>query len=101
MKLTETDRRHTGSLEWKYFVSMPYNMGKTSAESKTLFLEWRVWCWNTWGPSKELNAYGHNDLYDDICCSNSHWCWLSDDNGRRRIYLRSDHDAELFSLRWS
>lgn len=101
MKLVKTDARYTGSNEWQYFAYMPRNWPMTLDQSKLYFLDWRVWCWNTWGPSKELNAYTHNDLYDDVHCSNPHWCWLSDNDGRRRIYLRTEVEAELFSLRWT
>lgn len=99
MKITKLDRRHAGFNHWKYHISMPYH-GQIIV-NKMKFLEMRVWCWDTWGPSKELDEYTASDIFDGINCSNEYWCWLSDKHGRRRIYLRDDPELEVFVLRWS
>jgi hypothetical protein len=99
MKLTKLDRRHNGVTNWKYYVELYYSMGDVTARN-VKFNQMREWCWEIWGASKELTDYDHYDLYDGIHCSNAHWCWLNDDHGRRRIYFRTDHEAEVFTLRW-
>jgi hypothetical protein len=99
MIVTKLDGRHTGVANWKYYTEINYRSMKLE-ERKKLFHDWREWCWNNWGPSKELTDYDHYDLYDNVCSSNAHWCWLNDEHGRRRIYLRSDQDLEAFTLRW-
>ena len=99
MKLTKLDGRHAGVNNWKYYVEISYSFGDMQAR-KVKFNQMREWCWATWGPGKELTDYEHYDLFDGIHSSNAHWCWLNDEHGRRRIYLRTDHEAELFTLRW-
>ncbi len=99
MKLTKLDGRHTGWKNWKYFVDLPFNSGKIN-ERKAKFNQMREWCWTTWGPSKELTDYDHYDLFDGEHSSNPSWCWVNDEHGRRRIYLRDDGAAEIFTLRW-
>lgn len=99
MKLIRLDRRHKGYPDWAYFAHNP--IYTPVRERIQLFCAWREWCWQTWGASKELGAFTHYDLFDGEHCSNPHWCWLSDDHGRRRIYLRTDQDASAFSLQWT
>lgn len=99
MKLTKLDGRHTGWKDWKYYIEISYSYGDVN-NRKVKFNQMREWCWETWGPSKELTEYDHTDLFDGIHCSNSSWCWLNDEHGRRRIYLRTDQEAEVFTLRW-
>lgn len=99
LKIKKLDGRHTGVLYWKYYVEIPYSYGDVQAR-KVKFNEMREWCWSNWGPSKELNEYDHHDLFDGQHSSNSQWCWLNNDHGRRRIYLRTEKEAEVFTLRW-
>jgi hypothetical protein len=94
IKIKQLDRRNTGYATWKYHVARMYGLGK-----KQEFLEWREWCWETWGPSKEMSEYGTDDLFDGILCSNPHWCWENNEY-TSRIYLRGDEEATLFSLKW-
>lgn len=101
MEITKLDGRHAGSQQWKYYAEIESRALASIEVRRRMFHDWRVWCWDTWGPSKELTDYDHQDLYDDVRCSNAHWCWLNDEFDRRRIYLRTDADAEIFSLRWS
>lgn len=99
MKLTKLDGRHAGVLHWKYYVEIAFSYGDVQAR-KVKFNEIREWCWITWGSSKELTDYDHYDLFDGLHCSNAYWCWMNDEHGRRRIYLRTDREAEIFTLRW-
>lgn len=94
-KVKKTDKRHAGHLQWMYFI-------ESTMHNKLIrqhFFQWREWCWDQWGPSKELNRYDHDDLFDGVACSNPKWCWLTD-GWRSRIYFRSESEASMFSLRW-
>lgn len=97
-KLIKLDRRHAGNALWMYYVERPYTVPYQDAMK--LFYDWREWCWNQWGPSKELYNFPHDDLFDGRHCSNPHWCWLTDNNKRPRIYLRTDEEASMFTLKW-
>jgi hypothetical protein len=94
MKLTKLDRRHLGYPYWLMYIRKP-----TGRDGKRVFLEWREWCWNTWGASKEINEFNQNDLFNGTLSSNPHWCWQND-RFNTRIYLKSDVEVTLFALRW-
>lgn len=97
VKIIKLDARYRGSLYWRYCVNRPLLIKNNT--SKTLFLQWRVWCWDNWGPSKELSEYDHTDLFDGINCSNPRWCWQNDQYSSR-IYFKSDREVIDFSLFW-
>lgn len=99
IKLIELDGRHNGFKDWKYYVKPPITQHYKI--NKQLFFNWREWCWKTWGPSKELTMFDNTDLFDGVHSSNAHWCWLNDEHGRCRIYLKTDEDASAFILNWS
>jgi hypothetical protein len=94
MKLRKLDRRNSGYGTWKYYVNRDYGPGK-----KQEFLDWREWCWENWGPSKERTEYDYNDLFDGVHCSNGRWCWENNQHVSR-IYLRGDEEATMFALIW-
>lgn len=94
---TKLDRRHSGFGIWTYSVKCKPSISREL--SLELFHNYRAWCWDTWGPSKELTAFSNVLELNNKNCNNSHWCWLSD-QFRRYIYLREDSDMSLFSLRW-
>lgn len=95
MKLVKLDRRHTGHHQWRWFAT-PDIAGK-----KYIFFLYREWCWEQWGPSKELNEYGYRDLFDGDYASNPHWCWSIVQRVHYRIYLRGDIEASMFTFKWS
>jgi hypothetical protein len=96
MKLITIDSRHRGYGNWKYFVRFKklliYPHGN-------MFHEYRKWCWEQWGPSKELSEFSL--MHSEIYCDNKHWCW---DNGgldkEFRLYFKNDIDASMFMLQW-
>ena len=91
------DNRFNGFPYWKYAVSVPRSLSIYQAERVDLFVRWREWCWNTWGPSKELDFFYYTT--NSGSCHNTHWCWNSDDD-KRRIYLVDDSDLTAFTLVW-
>jgi hypothetical protein len=94
--LTKLDKRHTGNKNWRYMVT--WDRRTKYPEGRKEFYDWRTWCWETWGPSKEIDGY--LDMFDGVHCENAHWCWESTEY-RVRIFLRTDIEAELFLLRWA
>lgn len=93
------DRRYAGYGIWKYYVKTPKTQNYTV--NKQLFHEWRAWCWDTWGASKEMSEYNTSDANNmDTVCSNDHWAWQNDHYATYRIYLKDDADVSAFVLRW-
>lgn len=99
------DRRNTGYGNWTYYLNKP-RMGNSIIfglqESYQKFYEWRNWCWQTWGPSKELQHW-LEDLRNPNQLAVSHneqWCWQNDEYATR-IYLRTDKELSIFLLKWS
>lgn len=98
LKLYKLDKRNNGYNTWKYYVEDKAT--RSNPESIMLFCRMREWCWTKWGASKELNEYFSNkDLFHGVNCSNSRWCWKSDEY-RKRIYLRDEDEAVAFTLKW-
>jgi len=87
MKIVKLDRRYTGGRQFDYAVEFthPYKDGE-------LFCEAREWCWQTWGPGRELKFVDIN--------SKDSWCFMTD-NYRTRIYLSNMQEVEWFTIRWS
>jgi hypothetical protein len=90
MKIKKLTRQYNGSEEFTHMVQY---ILKDAGE----FVKHRAWCWETWGPSCELE-YRHR--LGEVN-ANLRWCWMSDDNGRIRIYFASATEASHFGLRWS
>lgn len=95
-QIKRVDRRFKGSGDWKYYIDVPKDH-----VVKFNFFEVQVWCWETWGPSKEISHWNiyHGRGWTDIA-QNSKWCWHLDE-WTARIYLKSDKEADWFSLKWS
>jgi hypothetical protein len=54
--------------------------------------EWREWCWETWGPGREL-------LWSVTGTPDAVWSWDTE-HGHYRIYLKSDAELVLFQLKF-
>ena len=94
--LKTLDKRNKGFKNWKYYVLIHSSYNRPE---KVLFCNMREWCWTNWGPSKELNSYDSNDLFDGVNCSNPRWCWQND-QFTTRIYLKGDAESIAFTLKW-
>lgn len=104
---TKMDARYKGYPSWQYFISRPFRHGRTNYptryESMQIFFQWRRWCWQTWGPSKELADWLEDTVPRPNVTPedhNQHWAWVSDSTNTR-IYLRGDAELTMFLLRWS
>ena len=103
LKITATDRRHTGSQQFQYLINFPRSSGLDLALRRARVLDYnekRNWCIETWGPSCELPDWLLlHGCYPDYPV-NSHWSWMTE-HGLTRIYLRTQADANWFTLRWT
>ena len=96
--IRKTDSRFTGADRFKYYVRMSPEFSESAIEE---FFRLRVWCWETWGPAREVSStiakdYIANKFTDDL---NDNWSWLNDDY-RARIYLKGKDEVAMFRLRW-
>jgi hypothetical protein len=86
MHLIKLDKRHSGGHRFRY--SAVY----TRADYKE-FCAQRQWCWETWGPSVEL------EFYDRVETRNAQWAWVND-QFKMRICLAGEKEASHYLLRW-
>lgn len=100
MKITvkKTDKRHTGSDRFKYYVQIQGSNYTEWKLTKEKFFELRQWCWETWGPSREVDQYTTTDgsYIED---QNHAWSWVNDQH-RARLYLGGKEEATYFTLKW-
>jgi len=85
MKKRKLDKRHSGYGEYTYYVDFLY---KENQE----FYDMRNWCWDTWGPSCEL------DMIKNVS-TKGEWAWIYD-KWRKRILLKSEKEYNWFCLKW-
>lgn len=95
MKFKKLDRRMNGYGDFTYAVDF------ASSPMGAKFNDVRQWCWETFGPSCELDIWDVLDRPDDV--RNERWAW---DRGQYNktwrciIYLATDQEANWFKLRW-
>ena len=99
IKVKKTDKRHTAHNKFGYFVDIKMDKYTEREAVYEKFFELRLWCWETWGPSREVDQC--NTMKDtEPKDKNSHWGWIND-QFRSRIYLASPDEAAYFTLKWS
>lgn len=86
VKIITLDRRYTGGSEFEYCLEF-YRPHKDGEE----FCDIRNWCWETFGPGRELKFCQPHINYP--------WAFITD-NHRTRIYLYSDKELSWYKLRW-
>ena len=70
-------------------------------QSEKNFFAVREWCWATYGPSKEIDSWLRDkNKSSDTISQNQKWCWHNDAY-TARIYLRTNKEADWFTLKWS
>jgi hypothetical protein len=93
MKLKVLDRRNKGWGKFLYYATT--EQGTPIVHQVDTFNQWRVWCWEHWGSSCELEAHRRGPAW-----SNSRWCWSYEPEITYRIYITSYDDVTAFSFRW-
>jgi hypothetical protein len=94
MKIKKVDKRFKGWPRFKYCVDLP-RAGNAN------FFAIREWAWDTFGASKEIDAFFIDFKYNEHE-NNSHndkWTWHYDE-WTRRVYFKSDKEANWFTLKW-
>lgn len=84
MKITVMDKRHKGYKRFAYYV-VP------TSDSMATFVDWREWCWETFGPGTERDFSSNRP--------DSQWAWHSVE-GYYRIYFRSSKELNWFKMKW-
>jgi hypothetical protein len=88
-KVTKLTKKWNGHGHFKHVIQ-PTIWNKLA--TKALLSEWREWCWNTWGPGRELAWAIEID-------PNAVWAWDTEYD-HRRIYLKTDAELTVFQLKW-
>jgi hypothetical protein len=100
IEVKKTDKRHTGSDRFKYYVDIKWtDYAKEHKLVMEKFFEIRQWCWETWGPSREVDQYSSKEG-SWTADQNLSWSWINDQH-RARIYLGSKDEAAFFTLKWA
>lgn len=86
MRKGKLDARYTGFDKFKHYASFRYN-------EMEKFVEVRQWCWETFGPSCEMQ------IHHKLSTPNHSWSWILDDY-RSRIYFATDKEYQWFLLKW-
>jgi hypothetical protein len=91
MIVTKLDRRHTGNHYFAYYVTP--NASSTIYQHIVIFHDWRLWCWETFGPS------GERDAMIKIKSQTAQWAWDTEFH-HLRLYFKEDAFT-LFKLKWA
>jgi hypothetical protein len=101
IKVKKTDKRMTGYSLFKYYIDIKYDRSDNFDQMPALekFFEIRQWCWETWGPSREVDEFNNrsNSWMGD---QNVHWAWINDAY-RARLYLADTEEAAYITLKWT
>lgn len=93
MKFYRQDARHTGHFHFPFAVQ--FNI---STPGINRFIDFRVWCWETYGPGIEwslFQPFWHSDS------TAYQWGWISDESPRRlRILFRDEKQYTFARLKW-
>jgi len=91
MIVTKLDRRHTGNHYFAYYATP----SESSAMNQNIatFHAWRVWCWETFGPS------GERDSMIRMKSQTAQWAWDTEFQ-HLRLYFKEDAFT-LFKLKWA
>ena len=98
IKVKKTDKRHTAFDRFGYYVEIKRDDWAERFAVNEKFYELRLWCWETWGPSREVDQYSLD--FENPVDKNNHWSWINDQY-RSRLYLANPEDAAYFTLKWS
>ena len=86
-KVNKLTKQYNGYSSFKYVVQPDRCV---ESDARDLLNQLREWCWETWGPSCELEWAIPKDQV---------WCWGTEFK-HKRIYLKSDAELVLFQLKW-
>ena len=99
IKVKKTDKRHIAYDRFGYYIEIKRDEWAERFAVCEKFYELRLWCWETWGPSREVDQY-NSEIVSNLGDKNTHWGWLNDQY-RSRLYLAGPDEAAYFALKWS
>lgn len=89
MKIKKVDGRMNAHGDFEYVI--PFRLS-----NRKEFIEIRNWCWQSWGPSCELEHWQRLKNQENI---NPAWSWSNQDFGMN-IYLGDESKAAWYLLKW-
>jgi hypothetical protein len=98
IKIKKTDKRHIAYDRFGYYVEIKRDDWAERHAVHEKFFEIRLWCWETWGPSREVDQYSLE--YSNTPDKNDKWSWINDQY-RARLYLGDKAEAAYFTLKWA
>lgn len=88
-QIKKLTRQYNGHKQYKWLITCDTC---DEIQNRQDLSAWREWCWQTWGPSREL-----------IWAITSHpvpvWAWDTEFR-HKRLYLKSDAELTLFELKF-
>ena len=103
MKVTKLDRRHNCNHIMKYYVETTLDIWGSDERAK-LFIRWRNWCWEAFGPGCEtkwliVKPVPVGNLGQCTMGTDSRWAWQTEFK-EQRLYFRDDETLSAFMLQW-
>ena len=91
MRIRKLDKRMTGYGDFKYGADFSWHW------QGARFDQVRQWCWETFGPSVEVDIWRELGTIDEP--RNERWAW-DRNQYRTMVYLKSDAERNWFVMRW-
>jgi hypothetical protein len=88
-KVKRLTRQYNGHTHFKYIIQPTE---KNILIARNQLADYREFCWQTWGPGREL-------LASITATPDARYAWDSE-HGNLRIYLKSDAELMLFELKF-
>lgn len=89
-KIIKLDRRHKGNGVFDYFIDFLAARQLPIDKRNEDFVTIRNWCWESWGPSQELDWVGWD--------TGTRWAWWREP-GRASIYF-NEPELAAYLLQW-
>ena len=90
-RIVKMDGRSLGYPNWQYYAEF-------GMRSHMLFSQSRAWCWETWGPSTEIELMHFSNPEKSFINQHYTWVW---NQYKKRIFFRTDLELNLFILKWA
>ena len=92
--INKLDRRYAGYNQFTHYIEPVY---QTQLNDKLQFLEWRKWCWESFGMGMERDyALELGSRQFDV----TRWAWHTVE-GSKRLYFASEKELSQFCLKWA
>lgn len=82
------------------YMAVPILVPESQYTSYETFIEMRIWCWNSFGPSCDYSEYQHASVNKNFEL-NLKWAWLQGTDYRASRILLSEDAKNWFLMRWN